>query len=98
MTIITSILTPHTGDENPGGPIRQEGGMGWVAFVSDDSLKTRSTGETRRISGKRKTREAGGPRLQFRRNRCVVASIFQEVAFEEVVFRNSRSVPGGTGR
>lgn len=72
MTSFMTTPTPHTGDENPGGTIRQGEGFGFSELAFDPtgdvreecmiSLKSaRTMGETVLNNDKSENLEAGGP-------------------------------------
>lgn len=77
MMSFTSTPTLHTGDENPGGSIRQGEGFGSSEFAFNPAGEVRSErmrflqlartmGEAERNVGKSANIEAGGPRLPRR--------------------------------
>jgi hypothetical protein len=83
MTRFTPTPTPHTGDENPGGTIRQDRGFGLgesaifptgkVRLGNVRSLQPASPmGEAGRNVGKRTNFKAGGPFSASRSFRSVI--------------------------
>ncbi len=86
MTRFTPTRTPHTGDENPGGTIRRDGGFGWKTLVIGFQRVTRSMGEAWRKSGQRAENEAGGLRPSSR---------FDRHAVRTGIMRGTRSAQAG---
>ena len=101
MTSFTTTPTPHAGDENPGGTIRQGDGFGSNGFailptgdvreVMMISLETaRTMGEAGRNIGKDVIFKAGGP--------CSLRQSFGSVIVKGILWGTTLTQAGGPVR